>query len=192
MDEYVVTVKGADGVMRDFKLYGGPLDDPERPTELFEALGFAACAWARMEQHLDTILIHVNKSEYSEKLYTERHPVMISGKIKLFKRWFNQHPALAGMAGMARLLTSGIKQISGNRHTFIHAALEAWDPETKTAKFHGIKFDGDDSFLAETFDVHLDFIIRFGKHVNQANELLADISKRLFTEDAARLLRTLS
>jgi hypothetical protein len=45
----------------EFNLVGGPLKAPDDHSPLFAALGFAGSAWARMEQQLDIVLIHINK-----------------------------------------------------------------------------------------------------------------------------------
>jgi hypothetical protein len=86
-----------DNDIHKIRFTGGPLDSPEEmkaAAELWRAIGLAACAWARLEQHLDAVLIHVNQPKHSEKLHDPDRPIGFKRKIKLLKRWFNQHPVL--------------------------------------------------------------------------------------------------
>jgi hypothetical protein len=74
-----------------------PLDSPTEmadAAELFRVLGLASSSWMRLEMHLDMVLLFLNQPQHSEKLYNKDHPMGFRNKIKLLKRWFNQHPAL--------------------------------------------------------------------------------------------------
>ena len=85
-----------------FDFEGGPIDNFETAREAFEVLGHAAMAWARLESHVDAVLIHVNKAVHSTELYNPEHPIGFANKLKLLKRWFNQHPFLKSLAGEIR------------------------------------------------------------------------------------------
>src|SRR4051812_38190415 len=74
-----------------------PLDDPAKmagAAELFRAIGLAASSWSRLETHLDMVLIFLNQPQHSNEIHDRDHPIGFKRKIKLLKRWFNQHPAL--------------------------------------------------------------------------------------------------
>jgi hypothetical protein len=114
----------------EFNLVGGPLEAPDDHTPLFAALGFAGSAWARMEQQLDIVLIHINKEQHSARLYQPEYPIAFERKIKLAKLWFNQHPPLERYREDIRLFTSNIKQIAPIRNNLIHSILQEWNAET--------------------------------------------------------------
>lgn len=76
----------------EFPFYECAVDSPDVPRSVYAAVGKAAMAWARLEQHLDAVLLQVNKKRFSESLYRE-HPGTFIGKVRLLKDWFNKHPA---------------------------------------------------------------------------------------------------
>ena len=142
--EYRVTVQ-SEGATHDFLFIGGPIDDSANHAEVFTMLGIAASAWARLEQQLDAVLIHVNKTTVAE-LYHPEHPISFSGKIKLLKRWFNSHKALAALSEDMRQLTSGLKKLSPHRNLYIHSNLEGWSAATQVITFNSIRYEGNDEF----------------------------------------------
>jgi hypothetical protein len=76
-----------------FKFIGGPVDDQSGAEVLFLELGRAVAAWARLEQQVEAILLHVNKREFSEDLFCE-HTVSFTKKLSILKPWFKKHEAL--------------------------------------------------------------------------------------------------
>lgn len=188
MEEYRVTLdKG--GANRDFIFLGGPLDAENPPPDLFSAIGYAASSWARLEQHLDAVLIHINNPAHSEAIYNPAHPIGLGAKLKLLKRWFNQHPALASLSSDFRELSSRLKEISPHRNNMLHGILERWEPETRTAYFQTIKFMGDDEFQVSTHEYTLEAIKAFSDITNAGNRYLSAISRSIFTPDALEQLK---
>lgn len=170
-----------------FRLSGFPIDDFAAHKELFAAIGHAAMSWARFETHLDAIPIHVNAAENSDDLYNPDHPVTFGPKIKLLKRWFNQHPGLKQLKDQMRRLTSGAKNLSRLRNSVLHFILE--DLDGNTAQFHGIKYAGNDTFETKMTRMTIEELHKFATVVNAGNMILEDMSRVLFTKDALALLQ---
>lgn len=189
MKEYRVTLDRG-GINRDFIFIGGPLDASGGLDDLFRALGLASAQWARLEQHIDAVLIHVNNRQHSDTLFNEEHPVSFQAKIKLLKRWFNQHPALANLTTDVRALTSKLKELSPHRNNLIHGALESWDAETKTCVLRTLKFVGDDEFSLSTHEYTIDGVGTVSDLTAMCNRYLSEISRIIFTRDALAQLRT--
>jgi hypothetical protein len=146
----------------EFNLVGGPLEAPDDHSPLFAALGFAGSAWARMEQQLDIVLIHINKEKLSSRLYQPEYPIAFERKIKLAKRWFNQHPPLKPYRDDIRLFTSKVKEIAPIRNHLLHSILQDWNPKEQVATMQTIKFEGNDKFRVRSRGVHLKTIKTFG------------------------------
>jgi hypothetical protein len=127
-----------------FEFEGGPIDAPANAPEVFQAIGHWAASRSRLEQHINVLLIHINKPQYSTKLYKSRHPVTFTGKLELLKQWFNQHPVLKPHADSIRELTSRLKSISADRNTYLHSILESYDPATRIVGFHSVESIGID------------------------------------------------
>lgn len=188
MADYRVTLN-SDGINRDFIFVGGPLDSPVRPDELFRALGAASAQWARLEQHIDAVLIQVNNRQHSATLFKEDHPVSFQAKIKLLKRWFNQHPALANLTDDVRTLTTKLKEISQHRNNIVHGALEKWDADTETCVLRTLKSSGDE-FSISTHEYTIDGIDTVSDLTAMCNRYLSEITKIVFTKDSLAQLRT--
>ncbi|WP_159590363.1 MULTISPECIES: hypothetical protein [Chelativorans] len=189
MEEYRVTLdKG--GLNRDFVFVGGPLDAPDGLDDLFRALGFASAQWARLEQHIDAVLIHVNNREHSDTIFDAKHPISFQAKIKLLKRWFNQHPALANLTVDIRTLTTKLKELSPHRNNLIHGVLDSWDAATKTCVLRTLKFIGDDEFNLSNHEYTIEGIETVAELTAMSNRYLSTISQAIFTKDALAQLRT--
>lgn len=176
-----------------FQFAGGPIEDRDSAASAFLALGHAASAWARLEQLIDAILIHINNIQFSKKLFDPEHPVSFRKKIKLLKRWFNKHPALAEHTDDIRTITSRLKELAEHRNTYLHSIFEAYDPVTKTLALHSLKFLGDDTFHAKSEKVTLEAIETFADLTIKANRYLWHcVAQPLFTPDAVKRLETSS
>lgn len=183
MTSYRITLTAGD-VTRDFIIVGGPIDNPEGAEPLFQALGRLAASWSRLEQHIDALLMQLNDPRHSLNLYSPDHPVSFQQKIKLLKRWFNQHPALENFTDDIRTITSRLKVMGQDRNVFLHSNLEAWDAETETAHMTSIKYEGDDNFRIIRLEFTLESIAAFTETVNLGNEYLASITTNIFTREA--------
>jgi hypothetical protein len=178
--------------IHQIRFLGGPLDELDETAaaaELWRAIGLAACTWARMEQHIDAVLVHLNQPKHSEKLCDPDHPIGFRRKIKLLKRWFNQHPALAEHRETMRKITSDLLVLSKTRHTFLHSILDAYNPATKTATFRSIQPKTRTTFTVYKHVGTVDNLLAFADHTRNVYLRLARISPKLFTPDAIELLQ---
>jgi len=171
----------------DFSIIGGPLEAPDDHILLFAALGFAGSAWARMEQQLDIVLIHLNKERRSAALYQLEYPVAFDRKIKLAKRWFNQYPPLKSYQADIRIFTSKIKEIAPIRNYLFHSILQEWDAEKQVATMQTVKFEGDDNFRVQRRAVSLKTIKTFGRLANAGNKFLSHVTLKIFADAALRI-----
>ena len=138
-------VKPAD-VNIEFAFYHSAIDDPDTPRSVFTAIGRAAMAWARLEQHLDAVILHINQKRHSEELHRE-HPISFEGKMQVVKRWFNQHPGLLPHKEAMRELTSTLKILSKEaRNPLLHSIFARYNAATKEITLQSIKYMGNDDF----------------------------------------------
>jgi hypothetical protein len=189
MSDYHVSMRSPGVESIDFRLTGGPLDAFADHKELFAAIGFAATTWARFEAHLDAILIHVNSEAHSKDIYNPDHPVTFDRKIKLLKRWFNQHPSLAHHTENMRRLTSTGKELSLMRIQILHSILEDWDSQAQKAVFKECKWAGNE-WRITSLSWTIKGLRDFGDNMNIGNKALQSISADIFTEDGLARLRT--
>lgn len=173
-----------------FHFIGGPLDELDGSSPLFEAIGFSSASWSRLEAQIDALIVHINNPNHSHKLYAPDHPVSFGKKVALLKRWFNQHPPLAPHKTKMREITSRLKILGRERNVFIHGIFESWNADTKTAGVHTFKYEGDDHFTSSKSTVTIDGFVDFSVAVNHTNRELWDISSDLFTEDGLKRLET--
>jgi len=169
------------------RLSGTPLDDPESmeaSAELWRVIGLSACTWARLEQHIDMVLIHLNQPKHSEKLHDPDHPIGFKRKIKLLKRWFNQHPALAEHRASLRQITTKMLALSKTRNAFLHSILDSYDPSTKTAVFRAVRAMSPTTYQAGKYVGTLETFLQFAGETHAAHLRFALIST------AARCART--
>jgi hypothetical protein len=182
--DYTIVVH-QDGVPYEFKLTGGPIDAPDFSADLFAAIGHAATSWARLEQHLDALLVHVNKAAEAE-IYNAEHPISFQGKIKLLKNWFNKSAGLSRLSGEMRYLTSSIKKLTPHRNLYLHSTVEDWNATDQVATFNSMKYEGNDEFQLKRVVVPLSAIKAFARLANTSNRYLATISKAVFEADALK------
>jgi hypothetical protein len=166
---------------------------PNQNVAIFAAIGLAAASWARMEQHIDAIIIQINKESHSTieiDLYDENHPKPFTDKIDLLKSYFNKHPALAEDAEYIRDFATGLLRLAVERNEMIHGVLEAYDAVNGTYTLNGIRYrKKTKDFLNRRQVSPVGRIKSFAKMVNIAHYGLCEISKKLFTFDAIERLR---
>jgi hypothetical protein len=135
----------------DFEFYpsGGPIDRKEGTEALFELLGRASAAWARMELMLDIILLHINKASESPEIYDPEHPVSFKRKLKLMKRWL-KHPKLAPGRNIFRKSLAILKTLADTRNDVLHSHITSFDPQTGRIGFLSLRFLGDDNFQMQS------------------------------------------
>lgn len=188
MAEYRVTLD-VGGLNRDFVFIGGPLEEPDGKEKLFEALGYACAQWARMEQHIDSLLMHINNDAHSDTIFDPEHPVSFLKKIDLLKKWFNKHPALASLQEDVRLLTSKLKGLSQHRNNLIHGTLERWDSDRTTAEFCTIKTERGGTFKISSHEYTIQGILHIASLTSASNNYLSAITKNVFTPSTLEQLR---
>ena len=172
-----------------FNFTGGPLEDPTLPGDLsFAAFGFAAMAWARVETHLDALLIHLNKRRFSQEAFDPDHPVSFSRKLKLLKAWFGRHPALSPYKPAIDTLVTQLKALSKARNDFLHALFSAYDVEKSEITLRALYYAGKEEFHITRRDFGTQKLIGFGVAANSVNQSLAVITSALFTQDAVEQL----
>jgi hypothetical protein len=195
--DYLVVLKESDtNDSHEFLLNGGPINHPETAIPAFLALGHAAAAWGRLEQHIDAILLQVNKEQHSNEilaLYDPNHPRPFTDKIRLLKTYFNKHPALAEFKERIRSFASAATSLSQERNEYIHGIVEGYDEKSQTIILHAIKpkFDRTNSYLFSITlsAIPLNTVKGFADIVNRANDELESISRVLFSTNAIARLR---
>jgi hypothetical protein len=58
--DYCALLRDGDHV-HEYRFIGGPIEHPEQDQTLMAALGHACVSWGRMEQHIDAMIIQINK-----------------------------------------------------------------------------------------------------------------------------------
>jgi hypothetical protein len=166
-----------------FKFIDGPVDDPSDAEVLFLELGKAAAAWARLEQQVEAILLHVNKKEFSEDLFCE-HPVSFTKKLSILKPWFKTHKALLQYKEPFLEVASKLWDLAEERNLYLHSVLESFNSQSSVAIFHRILPKGNDEFKLVMSAVPLENISSFVEVVNLTNRYLWSVSQDLFTAAA--------
>ena len=188
MNDYTVEASGY-----SYRLQGGPLDNPNSAATALAAIGLVAASWARMEQHIDLILIQINKAEHSDEivdLYTPYHPGTFDKKVKLLKQYFNRHPALAALKDPAIDAATGLKRIAEDRNILIHGILESFDLTTQEITINVTKFHPKtDDFSSRIAVWPIRRLEAHAEVVNRAHNQLCQVSRQLFRPDTASLLQ---
>jgi hypothetical protein len=184
--------------MIEFAFYHALVDDdPKTTAPALEVLGRIAASWARMEHHLDALIVQVNKPYHDERLFEPTHPVAFANKVKLLKRWFNQYPPLEEYRDDVQALTKHLKTLSSDkqkrflsRNLLLHAIPAAYDPASETVTLHHLEFVGED-IHSRHIDATLNQLHAFAGLVQLANTYLGTITRELFTrEGIAKLQRS--
>ncbi|MBC7279835.1 hypothetical protein [Hoeflea sp.] len=174
--------------MTEFSFYHSLVDDdPKLAAPALEALGRIAASWARLEHHIDALIVQVNKPSYDERLFAE-HPTSFSKKIELLKRWFNQYPPLSSYTADMRTLTQHMKALSKDdkrtvsRNLLLHAIPASYNAKSETLTLHHMAFEGA-NIHSRHIDVTLHQLHMFAGLIQMANAYLATITRELFTPE---------
>lgn len=188
-EDYVVVVGGE----HKYRFIGGPIELPDKCGDLLSVVGLAAASWARMEQHIDAILIQVNKEDHSDEvldLYDPRHPGTFDAKLKMLRRYFRTHPALASHKEAVLDCATGLKRLSQDRNELLHGVLEDYSAATDDVMINGSRFfPAKGTFLNRHQRFPVEKLRVFTRLVNMAHYKLCGVSKELFTLDAVAQLR---
>jgi hypothetical protein len=182
--------------MIEFAFYHALVDDdPKVAAPALEVLGRIAASWARMEHHLDALIVQVNKPHHDERLFARKHPVSFENKIDLLKKWFNQYEPLSEYQDDIRTLTQHLKTLASDkqnrflsRNLLTHAIPAAYDPASETVTLHHLKFVGED-IHSRHIDVTIHQLHTFAGLVQLSNTYLATITRELFTTEGLAKLR---
>lgn len=176
-----------------FRYIGGPIDTPEQYPALFFDYGLAAASWARMEQHIDAILVQINKEDHSDNLldlYDERHPGTFDQKLKMLRRYFNNHPGLAKYTEDVLDCATGLKRLSKDRNELLHGILEGVDSVAGTIMLNGMQYrNATNDFLNRHQTFPAGKLKAFAELVNMAHFKLCGVSKELFSVDGVAQLQ---
>ncbi|THD65326.1 MAG: hypothetical protein E7813_15290 [Bradyrhizobium sp.] len=175
------------------RFLGGPVDNPTEASEALAVIGHTAVSWARMEQHIDAMLIQINREQHSDELidlYDENHPGTFDAKIKMLKRYFNKHPALSQYTETVIDCATGLKTLAEDRNLLMHGALQDYDPSTKMMTINSTKYQRrTDDFSCRTQPFSVPQLVRHAAIVNLAHHKLCEVSRQLFTVDAVERLQ---
>jgi hypothetical protein len=188
-DDYWVEVADAHRI----RFLGGPIDSPAEADGALAVIGHLAASWARMEQHIDAMLIQINREQHSDELidlYDENHPGTFDAKIKMLKRYFNKHPALSQYTETVIDCATGLKRLAEDRNLLMHGVLQDYDSASKTITVSGTKYHHKtDDFSCRIQPFPLEQLVRHANIVNLAHHTLCEVSRQLFTVDAVEQLR---
>lgn len=177
----------ADGTPENltFVLTGGPIDQLDHDLHAFTAIGHAAMAWARLEKHIDILLIQINKQQHGEplRLFDPDHPRAFSGKLKLLKRYFNRHPALTQYKSRVSQLAGEMKTAATDRNTLLHSILDGYDDAEGTLTLQTITYEGHDEFTFAVQKITVRDVIDLARKIVDLNDRLAAISRIIFTDE---------
>ncbi len=101
---------------------------PEFAAPLIRAMGIASLAWARLEQHLDCIIISVNKEHFAKAKYRETPNTSIRLKAGVFENWFVEDPRFAQFHQTAADFLKGFRSITDDRNFLLHSNLNRFEP----------------------------------------------------------------
>ena len=101
---------------------GGQLNDPPSfARELLQAFGFASMHWARLEQHLDVLLITLNKEQVTEKKFKPYSNCSWARKLDFFEKWFSANSKLARYSEQVKKLAPRLKELGEYRNLLLHS-----------------------------------------------------------------------
>jgi hypothetical protein len=176
-----------------FRFIGGPIENPQANINVFFIIGQAAASWARMEQHIDAILMQINKEKHSDEfldLYNPYHPGTFDKKLKMLRSYFNKHPALSEYTETVIDCADGLKKLSEDRNSLLHWVLEDYDETAQTITITGTKYrPKTDDFQNLHVTSPAARYVQFARLVNLAHYTLCEVSKTLFTADAVAQLQ---
>ena len=171
-------------------------DDQETARPALQAIGRVTAAWARLEHHLDALIIQINKPHHCERIFEPKHPISFSKKIELLKRWFNQYPPLSEYTEDMRYLTSKLKSLSKedgrvplSRNVLLHAIPASYEAASSTLTLHHMEFLENGDIRSRHIALTLGQLSTFFDLIQMANGFLATITREIFTPEGYAKLR---
>jgi hypothetical protein len=101
---------------------------PDHAVPIVFAFGQAAINWGRMEQHLEMLLLIVNRQDYKLE-YEARFPkTSFRLKTKLFERWYVNDPHFASIHSLAFPVFKALKKANKSRLLLTHSNVVEFLP----------------------------------------------------------------
>jgi hypothetical protein len=100
---------------------GGALDaPPEFAFPIIQAIGWTSLHWARLEQHLDVLLITLHK-QVTTKPLKRRPDSSWAKKVEVFSSWFAEHDQFKEFATTANRLATNFENDGLDRNMLLHS-----------------------------------------------------------------------
>jgi hypothetical protein len=190
-EDYYVEITSSDGSNpHRFRFKGGPLAHPNIAGEAFEAYGFAAACWARLEVHIEAMVFLVNRKENSTdemNIFEPHHPRSVRDKIKLLRRYYNKHTALAAQKAEADSLFGRMLETALDRNDALHSIVE--DFQEGCLIINGIFSKPDTTMNMRRTSMPIRNFGVLARTINDYNQELSILSKTLFTPEMTERLQ---
>lgn len=190
-EEYHVELADENGPIHRYTFIGGPIEAPQENQEIFFWIGLASTSWARMEQHIDAIIMQVNKPSNNHDLFDPDHPKPFGDKIKRLKRLFAHHPDLLEYSPTVDDFSRGLLELAEERNALLHGVLEDFNKANDTFTLNGCRYrKRENDFHHRHQVIPVQRLRELCRLTNIAHYGLCEISKELFTpEFGAKLQR---
>lgn len=189
-EDYHVKLSDENGPIHFYTFKGGPIENPKESQEIFFWIGLASASWARMEQHIDAIIMQVNKPSKRHDLFDPEHPRPFGDKIKRLKRLFSGHPDLVEYSHMVNDFSRGLLELAEERNSLLHGVLEAFDKTADKFVINGFKYrKREDDFHHRHQTIPVQRLRELCRLTNIAHYGLCEISKDLFTPEFGKKLQ---
>jgi hypothetical protein len=172
-------------------LFGGALDaPPEFALPILQAIGWTSLHWARLEQHLDVLLITLHKQEFFAQPLKRRSDSSWAQKVELFSQWFSQHDQLKQFAPTASRLSANLKKAGLDRNMLLHSNCIDFveGPPSKVIALY-IRGNKNGSIEQKRAEWTCDQILEFANVVANLNKELQSITSVILTETFLKSLR---
>lgn len=164
---------------------GGQLNNPPGfAEELLKAFGFASMHWARLEQHLDVLLITLNKEQVTNKKFTPYPNSSWSKKTNLLQKFFSDNLKLKTYFAQIENLIPRLKKLGEDRHFLLHSNCVEFiegPPLSMIAIKLNILSNGD--VEQQRAELTLEQIMHFSGCIAGLNNSLKQISQEILTND---------
>lgn len=174
---------------QEFQLTGGPLERLVGDRAVMAHIGRAVLAWGRMEQHLNLLIMTINREHNSPRLYEKKHPQQFTEQIRVAGKWFDEHPALVGWKEDFKKFTTYLEEMAEPRNTLAHGVLEALDASSGRAIFKSVKRKKGGGFKIYRKEIAFKIFPRMIVMANAANTVLSVLTHQLCCPEGEELLR---
>ena len=123
-------------------------------------------------------------------IHQPHHPRSVRDKIKLLRRYYNRHPALAQFKELADNLFGRMLASALDRNHLLHSVLEDFTPDGKVV-LNGIFSKPDTTSHLKRLKVPVGEFGALARTMNNFNLELSVLSKAAFTLEMRERLRTL-